>query len=300
MKEIKKVLLCGIGAIGCVYAEKMLKFDVENFRVLVDANRFERYSKEPLIFNGEELNPKYVLPDCTDFKADLIIIAVKNFNLDEVITNIKNFINEDTIIMSLLNGISSEKKLAQKYGANHLIYSYFIGHSAVRENRSITQDGINTTVIGNFENNDNAESVKIFLNKLGLKCEIPEDIIYSLWLKYMLNVSSNQVSAILRYNFGQMLNNEKCMDLIINIMKEVRSIAKAEGVRNTDRMLDDAINAIHTMSPEGRTSMLQDIESGRMTEVDAFAGTIIELGKKHGIMTPYNIVLKELIDAIQC
>ena len=121
---------------------------------------------------------------------------------------------------------------------------------------------------------------------------------HSLWLKYMLNVSANQSTAILRLTFGEMLANEKCMDFAINIMKEVQKIAKAEGVKNTDIMIDETIAHLHTMIPDGKTSMLQDVEAGRKTEVDMFAGTVIELGLKHNIQTPYNQIIKEILDAI--
>ena len=88
------------------------------------------------------------------------------------------------------------------------------------------------------------------------------------------------------------------MEFAINIMKEVQAIAKAEGVKNTDIMIDETVEHLHTMIPEGKTSMLQDVEAGRKTEVDMFAGTVIRLGIKHGIPTPYNKILKELIEVI--
>ena len=88
------------------------------------------------------------------------------------------------------------------------------------------------------------------------------------------------------------------MDFAINIMKEVQQIAKAEGVKNTDIMIDETIAHLHTMIPDGKTSMLQDVEAGRKTEVDMFAGTVIELGLKHNIQTPYNQIIKEILDAI--
>ena len=83
--------------------------------------------------------------------------------------------------------------------------------------------------------------------------------------------------------------------VLIFFRKEVIEIAKAEGVNNTDKMLVDALKIFKTMSPNGKTSMLQDIEAKRKTEVDIFAGTVIELGKKHNIHTPHNILLQTLI-----
>ena len=112
MKEIKKVLICGIGAIGSIFAHKISKFDNENLRILVDKKRLEAYTKSPKTFNNEPLNLNYITPDNTEFKADLILIATKYNALDEVVENIKNFVEKDTIIISLLNGISSEEIIA--------------------------------------------------------------------------------------------------------------------------------------------------------------------------------------------
>ena len=76
MKEIKKVLLCGLGAIGSIYANKISHYDNANLKILVDKNRYEKYTKAPKIFNGKELKLNYVLPDFEE-KVDLIIIATK-------------------------------------------------------------------------------------------------------------------------------------------------------------------------------------------------------------------------------
>lgn len=300
MKEIKNVLVCGIGAVGSIYADKIEKFTPQNLRVLVDEARLERYKKNPTVFNGRVLDFNYILPNDTSFKADLIIIATKFDGLNDVIKNIKNFVYDDTVILSLLNGVTSEKIIAKTYGREKLLYSYFIGHSAIRDGRNITHDDVNTIVYGSENSNDfeNVERIQDFFKQAGINYLIPDDIIHSLWLKYMLNVSANQTTAILRMNFGEMLENDKCMDFAINVMKEVQAIAKAEGVRNTESMIDETIEHLHTMIPEGKTSMLQDVEAGRKTEVEMFAGTVIKLGKEFGIPTPYNKIIKEMIEII--
>lgn len=300
MKEIKKVILCGLGAIGTIYADKLEKYDAKNLKVLVDESRYERYSKNPVIFNGRALNFEYVLPSEEDFKADLIILATKFAGLKDAIKNIKNFVKEDTVILSLLNGVTSEDIIADDYGKDKMLYSYFIGHSSVRCGNSVTHDDVNTIVFG-AENNlsENVVAVKNFFDKVGINYKIPDDIKRSMWLKFMLNVSANQPTAILRMTFGDMFENTHFMKFAENIMREVQSVAKAEGIQNTETMVDEALKHLMTMTPEGKTSMLQDVEAGRKTEVDMFAGTVIEFGKKHGIPTPYNKIMKEMIGIIE-
>lgn len=300
MRDIKNVLICGIGAVGSIYADKIQNYNPQGLRVLVDEERLKKYIKNPIVFNGRELNFNYILPDDRNFKADLIIIATKYDGLKEVIHNIKNFVYQDTVILSLLNGVTSEKIIADTYGRDKLLYSYFIGHSAVRTGRNVIHDDVNTIVYGSENSDDfeNLQRVKEYFELAGINYKIPDDIIHSLWLKYMLNVAANQTTAILRLTFGEMLENDKCMEFAINLMKEVQAAAKAEGVRNTDIMIEETIENLHKMIPEGKTSMLQDVEAGRKTEVDMFAGTMIELGAKYGFATPYNKIIKELIEII--
>ena len=302
MNEIKKVLVCGIGAVGSIYGNKINEYDSENLRVLVDEKRLEKYKKHPKIFNGKPLIFNYILPDDKSFKADLIIIATKYDGLLDVIKNIENFVKEDTIILSLLNVVKSEKILAEKYGWKHILLSYFIGHSAMREDNSIVHDGVGAVVFGIKPNvgtdERDVELVKNFLDKVGLDYKVPDDMERSLWLKYMLNVSSNQPSSILGMTFGQMQNNKKFIEFFTKVMKEVQSVAKAEGVQNTETMIDEALVTFNKMIPEGKTSMLQDVEAKRKTEVEMFAGTMVELGKKHNIPTPYNQVMKDMVEII--
>lgn len=302
MKEIKNVLVCGIGAVGSIYANKINEYNSEYLRVLVDEARLEKYKKNPKIFNGKPLIFNYILPSDETFKADLIIIATKFDGLKDTIKNIENFVKDDTIILSLLNGVTSEDIIAQKYGWKHILLSYFIGHSAMRDGNIITHDGIGDVVFGvkHGVGTDlyDVKLLKQHFDNVGLTYKTPDDMERALWLKYMLNVSSNQSSAILGMTFGQMQTNKKFMEFLINVMKEVQRIAKAEGVKNTETMIDEALVSFNKMIPDGKTSMLQDVEAKRKTEVEMFGSTMVKFGEKHNIPTPYNLVMRDMLEII--
>ncbi len=303
MKEIQKVLICGIGAVGSIYANLINEYNNNNLKILVDKNRFERYTKNPKIFNGKPLHLNYILPENTEFKADLIIIATKYDGLFDAINNIKNFVKDDTIIMSLLNGVTSEQHIAEKYGWKHTLLSYFIGHSAMRNGNSIVHDGTGKIVFGINDKNQtdisDVKRVKEFFDKVGIDYDTPDDMLRAYWLKFMLNVGSNQPSAILNMTFGDMQQNTVFLKFFKKVMTEVVQIAKVQGVKNTESMIDEAMTSFNKMLPEGKTSTLQDIEAGRKTEVEIFAGTVIDLGKKYNIPTPYNMVMKDMIEILE-
>ena len=284
---MKKVIICGLGAVGMTYAVK-LRGKCE-LKILVDAKRLERYTNNKPLFNGEEQTFDYILPSDSSFVADLIIIATKSYGLIQAIGNIKNFTSSDTTIISLLNGISSEELIQKTYPQAKVLKSYFIGHSAVRDGDSVTQDGVGTIVV---ENNPEIEE---FFEECGIDYSVPDDIDYSMWLKFTMNIFSNQVSAILNMTFGDLKKNKTFIEFAKKIIAEVRQIAEKKGVNNTENLEKDALYALSLMCNEGKTSMHQDILAGRKTEVDIFAGEIIKLGKEFKVLTPYNQVLYDLI-----
>lgn len=285
-----KVIICGLGAVGLTYASKLK--DVCELKILVDEARYERFQKNPPLLNGQKIDLDYILP--SDFwEADLIVISTKASGLDSAVEYIKNFVGENTIIISLLNGISSEEKIASVYGNDKVIPAYFIGHSAVRNDNSVTQDGVGRIVFGK-----NARLEKFFKEK-NIDYEIPEDIIYSLWLKFTMNIFSNQTSAVLNLTFGEMKRSDKFKKFAKKLISEVRQIGEASGVKGLENLEKDAFIALSQMIDDGKTSMLQDILAGRKTEVDIFAGEIIKRGQLFGIATPYNQTLYDLIKILE-
>ena len=282
-----KVLICGLGAVGLTYAVKFLgKCDL---RILVDEDRLMRYRANKPALNGRTYEFEYVLPSANTFIPDLIIIATKAGGLDSAIKNIKNFVRQDTIILSLLNGISSEEKIKSIYPNTNVLKSYFIGHSAVRVNNSVMQDGVGEIVTEN-----NPQLIEIF-EKCGINYSCPDDIDYSMWLKFTMNVFSNQTSAILNMTFGELKQNGAFKKKKKKLINEVRLVAEKKGIKNLEHLESDALHALSMMCDEGKTSMHQDILAGRKTEVDIFAGEVIRLGKRFGIPTPYNQVIYDLV-----
>ena len=287
---MRKILICGLGAVGLTYAVKF-KANSE-LKILVDKERLERYNRNKPIFNGIVQEFDYILPD-ENFASDLIIIATKSQGLNDAIKNIKNFVNENTIIISLLNGIFSEEKIQEAYPNATVLKSYFIGHSAVRVGNSVTQDGVGEIFI------ENNTKIKEIFDEFKIDYQIPQDINYSMWLKYTMNLFSNQVSAILNMNFGELKRNQAFLKFAKKIILEVQTIAQAKGVKNLENLENDALAFLNKMCDEGKTSMLQDILAGRKTEVEIFAGEIIRLGKKFNLPTPYNQVLYDLIKIVE-
>ena len=158
--EINNVVICGLGALGLTYASKLK--DLCNLKILADEKRIENYKKKIPTLNGEKIDLDYITPS-QRYETDLIIIATKATGLDDAIKYIKNFVGKNTIIISLLNGISSEEKIANVYGKDKVIPSFFIGGSAMREENAVTKIGNSKIVIPN-----NCEVLEKFFEKMNI------------------------------------------------------------------------------------------------------------------------------------
>jgi len=302
MKPIKTVYISGLGAIGAAYAGKLYEMDPECVRVIVNQQRRDRYVSDGVRVNGRLYPFRYLLPEDTADPADLIIIAVKQHQLEQAIIDIKRFVRKDTIILSLLNGIVSEEIIGNSYGMDKLLYSFVVGTDEVREGTSIQFSSMGRIVFGekeNIEYSSKVIAVKDLFDKAGISYSIPENMMRELWWKFMMNVGINQTSAVLRAPYGVFQNIGEARELTAMASREVVLLSRKAGINLDDSDIDKYLRILDTLSPQGKTSMLQDIEAGRKTEVELFAGTVIELGNKYGIDTPVNQMLFRMIRTLE-
>jgi 2-dehydropantoate 2-reductase len=136
-------------------------------------------------------------------------------------------------------------------------------------------------------------------DKAGIKYETPPDMIRMLWWKFMVNVGMNQASAVMRAPYGVFQTYPDAQGLMEALMQEVITLAKVKNVNLVEKDIEDWYGFLNILSPQGKTSMLQDIEAGRKTEVEIFGGKMVELGKNHGIPTPVNQTVLQIIRILE-
>jgi 2-dehydropantoate 2-reductase len=304
MKKIETVSLIGLGAVGCVHLGTISEtVPMADIKVIASGERAERIEKSGVGLNGRRIFFPVHEPGSGGKPADLLIFAVKQHQLGEAIEDAADQVGPDTIILSFLNGISSEGIIGAAFGAEKLLYCLLMGVDAVRDDSGVVYTTPGRIPFGDAVNEPGAYSEKVlavkeFFERVGIPCEIPRDMIRMLWMKFMLNVGFNQTTAVLRCPYGA-LQTGYARDLSISLMEEVVSVSAKENVALSRRDIDDAFPIIARLGPNGKTSMLQDVEAGRRTEVDIFGGAVVEMGKKHGVPVPMNETFVRLIRAIK-
>ncbi|MFJ7744704.1 ketopantoate reductase family protein [Peribacillus sp. NPDC097295] len=297
---IKKVSIIGLGALGILFGHHLSKkMRPEDLRMIADQDRILRYENEKLYSNGELCKFHYVTPEEDCGPADLLIVSVKFNGLEDAIQSVKKHVGERTIIISLLNGITSEDIIGETYGMDKVLYCVAQGMDAVKVGNELTYDHMGMLCIGSKEPgfvSPQAKRVAEFFEQMDVPFELDTDMYRRQWGKFMLNVGVNQTVAIHKSNYGEIQREGKPREMMIAAMREVLALSEKEGVHLTEENLDYWLKVLATLSPKGKPSMAQDIEAQRFSEVELFAGTVIELGKKHQIPTPIN---QELYDKIK-
>ena len=295
---MKNVYLVGLGAIGASFGSRFVASQQSNFKVLVDAQRYERMEGQPIMVNGEGILFEYAIPTDSMPKADLIILATKYNQLREVLELIEPVVGHNTQILSLLNGITTEEIIASKYGWNRTVYGICFGIDAVRENGEIRYGNIGRIVFGEAENSEKTERImaieETFKNN-NVPYEIPDDFLRIMWRKFMINCGSNLTSAILLAPYGVYQEIPEAQSLMIDVMKEVMKIANAKGVALGQSDINGYMELLPTFDPAGKSSTHQDMEANRKTEVELFAGVVCNLGDEMGIDTPLHDMMYKMI-----
>ncbi|AFM27336.1 ketopantoate reductase family protein [Desulfomonile tiedjei] len=302
MKEIKNVAIFGAGAMGAYYASRFFESSGFSTVLLARNPRHDRLKAEGLTVNGKHYSIPVVHPDETASPADLIIVALKNHHLPEAAHDLKNLVGEGTTLISVMNGLDSEEYLGSIYGMDKVLYAIAVGIDALRQGNEITYTNPGKIYFGESDNtipNERVLNVRNAFERAGLASEIPADMMRMLWWKFMINVGINQASAVMRVPYGVFQTSPDAQKLMEMLMREVLALAHRLRVNLVEQDLNEWSKVLNSLSPQGKTSMLQDIEAGRKTEVESFAGKMVELGKIHGIPTPANEVVLSIIHVLE-
>lgn len=294
-----KTVIVGMGALGILYGNRIaetLGKDAVTF--LADEERVARYQKETFYCNGKVCDFQITSrPEA----ADLVIFAVKGTALKEALELARDAVSEDTILLSVLNGISSEEMMAEYFDKGHIVHCIAQGMDAVKLGTELTYAHEGELRIGTPDLADKiyVERATEMLKKAGIPYVVEEDILHRLWGKWMLNVGVNQVVMVEEGTYDTIQKPGNARERMIAAMKEVQMLSKLAGTGVTMADLENYVALVDTLNPDGMPSMRQDGLLKRPSEVDFFAGAVIEKAKQYGVEVPVNERLYKQVKAME-
>ena len=302
MQPIRSVVIYGAGALGAFYASRFLA--VRDFEVAVAASgeRGRRLARQGLRVNGQHYPVDVIDPARAGSPADLLIVGLKHHQLEPALPELCRLIGQETLVLSVMNGLDSETTLQAACGARTLLYCIAVGIDGVRQAGEVTVANAGRLIFGTALNDPpgaEVRRVQSALDRAELAWETPVDMLRMLWWKFMVNVGINQASAVLAAPYGIFQRSAEARQVVNDLMREVVALAGPAGIALQEADLAAWEPVLNRLSPAGKTSMLQDIAAGRKTEVEIFAGKVVALGERFGVPTPANRMMLNLIRVLE-
>ncbi|NLY87519.1 MAG: ketopantoate reductase family protein [Clostridiales bacterium] len=299
---IKTIGVVGAGSVGSSLIYAMYQKDPDNVYLIATGTRATRLSSKGISVNNHVFFPKIYSNPYQNINLDLIILAVKTYSLEAVISDIKPLITNNTIILPIENGITATTRLRESFPDNRVLYGIVLRTDAHRMGRRVFVNTMGEMQIGYADNTiiaSEVQDVYTRLKELGINIHIYQDMLKTQWRKWMLNTGASQAAVEVQAECGFFGQVKEIRDLMQMLMDEILAIGQAEGVNITTEDRDEIIEMLINFPPDKKMSMLQDYEAGRPIEIDEYAGVVIRLGEKHGIPTPANKILYLTITARQ-
>lgn len=332
MEKNMKYAIYGAGSLGIVLSA-YLKNAGEQFDVIdrnpksVDALNSVGAKVVGKVNMLEKVNA--ILESEVKDKYDIILLLTKQVGNDEIIKKASSFLADGGVICTFQNGLP-EKQVAKIIGADRT-YGCAVGWGATRLEPGVselTSENTRETLTFSFgsldgHKDDKFDEIVRILSKMG-NVEIEENFIGARWAKLLINSAFSGMSTVIGGTFGEAAKNKKSRKILQNIIKECIDVANACNIKIEKIQGKDIVKLLDYKSGFKKwlsfqiiplaikkhrllkASMLQDIEKGRLTEVDAINGVVSEYARECGsqfpneiVQTPYNDKVIKIIHAME-
>jgi 2-dehydropantoate 2-reductase len=304
-----EIAIVGAGVLGSIFGGLFLEkgFNVTLIEVLKE--RVRLIDKEGLWLqwpDGERTHSKISITSNVDEVSakDVVMIAVKGYHTRSAIESAMPMIREDTIVLSVQNGLGNLEAIAETVGTERVVGG-ITAHSGmpVSMNEVRYVGGLGPLlVIGPYDGviRPGFKNMVEQFQAVGLDVHTTPDINSVIWKKLIANVSTNVVAALTGLTGGVAVKHEPSVKIIEALSQELSQVARAKGIDipELDDPLDFSLKAFAS-TKDNRVSMLQDVEAGRPTEIGNLNEVIVSEGRRFNIPTPYNEAVSWLTRGVE-
>jgi len=233
-------------------------------------------------------------------KADLVIFLVKTYDMEEAVSDVLVLEKEETIFLTLQNGLGNEETICEKIDRKKVLLGV-TGHGATQLGPShIRHAGWGKTIIGELDHQITDRAIRIaqMFCEAGIETEVSSNIYEQVWEKLLANVGINALTALTGFKNGQLLDHLETTRLMEKLVSEAAEVARKKGVHIEGNPIEK-VRKVVEVTKENRSSMGQDFDHRRKTEIDTINGAVVREAEKLGISVPFNQAVTDLVKAIE-
>ena len=233
--------------------------------------------------------------------VDLLIVFTKNYHTADAVRAAQPAIGAHTAVLSLQNGWGNAPAIASIVGEERVLAGVTYHSATVLGPGHVQHAGQGMTFIGELDGamSERLDRIAATLGAAGLEVTPTATVLQAIWSKLALNVCTLPTSALLRFYAGQLVEHEAMRELMQALLRETVAVARAQGITLDFDERWAAITGLLGRAARGKSSMLQDVERGRRTEIGVINGAIVAAGRRHQIPTPHNDAMVWLITALE-
>jgi 2-dehydropantoate 2-reductase len=305
-----RILVAGCGAIGSVFG-CLLRAAGHEVALLGRASHLKAIRDSGLRLDGiwgdhyaDGFNLATQISDLSGI-YDLVLISVKSYDTESIAHAVAPFIDDEGLVASLQNGLGNIETLAKIFGSERSLgANVLVGAKIPAAGRATVTVQAAPVIIGPLELSDCVMMERIHcwiraFKQANIPCAATVQILSYLWAKVFYNAPLNALGALLQVPYGVLGDEPELRRIMDRIIDEAFLVAENKGVENLWNTADEyrAFFYSHLVPStyNHQSSMLQDLQRGRPTEIDAINGRIWHYGRELGIPTPFNEIMTRLI-----
>lgn len=239
-------------------------------------------------------DPKAVGP------VHLILFCVKSYDTESAARQCLPMVGEDTVVLSLQNGVDNEEKIAGIVGTDTVLGGVAYIGAAIAEPGVIVHTAEGRIVFGEVRGgiSERVKRLEQIFREAKFPAEISANIQAVLWGKLCWNATFNALNTLVGGQLRAIIERRESWALARAVMEEVRAVGVAHGVHLPPETVDKLLRWTEREAAVMKTSTRQDLEIGKRLEADALNGAVVEKGRAVGVPTPLNFALYGLLKAI--
>jgi 2-dehydropantoate 2-reductase len=296
--------MIGAGAMGSVYGGLLAYagFDV----TLIDPreDHIERVGREGLIVEGVRGRHVIRLPAQTSHaglpRAGFAIIFTDANATKEAARTAAQVLEPDGFALTLQNGIGNVESLVAELGKERVIAGVTMNSAALPEAGRAVYTNAGVTSIGELDGRTTSriEEVARMLNQAQIETRVIADPMTQIWTKFVLNCAINPLTAVTGLRSGEMYRTPEVNALQDRVLDEILAVVERKGIRLAEPDMRKKIKA-HCRVRYNRPSMMQHVERGQQTEIDALNGALIREAQALGMPVPYNEAVVAIVKGVE-
>lgn len=283
-----RVGIIGAGAMGTLFSTYISRIAVDYFVYEKDENR-KNYLNDNLPISSSPSN----LSGC-----DIILFFVKSYATDNACQDVHDFITDNTIIVTLQNGLGNSEIISAYFPRNPLVLGTTTYGAALDSSGALLPGGEGEIIIGGRNKSSNAVIFSL-LTDAGFTTRETGNPLQVIWEKAIINAGINPLGAVLNIPNGKIVENDYSSRIQEQLVLEGLRVADAMQLEISGETMIERTKQVCLATAVNHCSMLQDIRAQRKTEIDSINGKIIEYGQLNKIPTPWNTSMFYLVKAME-